>query len=260
MTNLSFSFFDLEYFLLILVRVSCFVFVAPFFSMNNTPRQVRIALSVFTSLLLYTTLTPDEGVVYDSVVSYAVIVGKEAVTGLLIGFAANICTAIVNFAGSIADMETGLSMVTLMDPANRTQSSVTGVYFQYVVMMMLIASGMYRYLLGALADSFLLIPVNGGALRGENLLSSIVMFLGDYITIGFRICLPVFCVILLLNVVLGVLAKVAPQLNMFAVGIQLKILIGMSVLFLTTGMLSGASSFIFNEIRKLTVSFVEGMM
>ena len=157
-------------------------------------------------------------------------------------------------------METVLSMVTLMDPANRTQSSVTGVYFQYVVMMMLIASGMYRYLLGALADSFLLIPVNGGALRGGNLLSSIVMFLGDYITIGFRICLPVFCVILLLNVVLGVLAKVAPQLNMFAVGIQLKILIGMSVLFLTTGMLSGASSFIFNEIRKLTVAFVEGMM
>ncbi len=260
MTNLSFSFFDLEYFLLILVRVSCFVFIAPFFSMNNTPRQVRIALSVFTSFLLYTTLTPAEGVVYDSVVSYAVIVGKEAVTGLLIGFAANVCTAIVNFAGSIADMETGLSMVTLMDPASRTQSSVTGVYFQYVVMMMLIASGMYRYLLGALADSFLLIPVNGGALRGENLLSSIVMFLGDYITIGFRICLPVFCVILLLNVVLGVLAKVAPQLNMFAVGIQLKILVGMSVLFLTTGLLSGASSFIFTEIKKLTVAFVEGMM
>lgn len=260
MVNLSFSFFDLEYFLLIFVRVSCFVFIAPFFSMNNTPRQVRIALSVFTSLLLYTTLTPTEGVVYDSVVSYAVIVGKEAVTGLLIGFAANICTAIVNFAGSIADMETGLSMVTLMDPTNRTQSSVTGVYFQYVVMMMLIASGMYRYLLGALADSFLLIPVNGGVLRGENLLSSIVMFLGDYITIGFRICLPVFCVILLLNVVLGVLAKVAPQLNMFAVGIQLKILIGMSVLYLTTGLLSGASSFIFNEIKKLTVAFVEGMM
>lgn len=260
MVNLSFSFFDLEYFLLIFVRVSCFVFIAPFFSMNNTPRQVRIALSVFTSLLLYTTLTPTEGVVYDSVVSYAVIVGKEAVTGLLIGFAANICTAIVNFAGSIADMETGLSMVTLMDPASRTQSSVTGVYFQYVVMMMLIASGMYRYLLGALADSFLLIPVNGGVFKGENLLSSIVMFLGDYITIGFRICLPVFCVILLLNVVLGVLAKVAPQLNMFAVGIQLKILIGMSVLYLTTGLLSGASSFIFNEIKKLTVAFVEGMM
>ncbi|MBO5166936.1 MAG: flagellar biosynthetic protein FliR [Lachnospiraceae bacterium] len=260
MISLSFSFLDLEYFLLILVRVSCFVFVAPFFSMNNTPKRVRIALSVFTAMLLYTTLTPAAGVVYDNVIEYAVIVAKEAITGLLIGFAAHICTAIVNFAGAIADMETGLSMLMLMDPTSKQQASVTGVYYQYVVMLMLILSGMYRYLLGALADSFLLIPVNGAAFKGDHLVSTMVQFLGDYITIGFRICLPVFCVMLLLNAVLGVLAKVAPQMNMFAVGIQLKVLVGFGILFLTTGMLSGVSSMIFNEIKQVTVSFVEGMM
>ncbi|MBQ7780778.1 MAG: flagellar biosynthetic protein FliR [Lachnospiraceae bacterium] len=260
MISLSFSFLDLEYFLLILVRVSCFVFVAPFFSMNNTPKRVRIALSVFTAMLLYTTLTPAAGVVYDNVIEYAVIVAKEAITGLLIGFAAHICTAIVNFAGAIADMETGLSMLMLMDPTSKQQASVTGVYYQYVVMLMLILSGMYRYLLGALADSFLLIPVNGAVFKGDHLVSTMVQFLGDYITIGFRICLPVFCVMLLLNAVLGVLAKVAPQMNMFAVGIQLKVLVGFGILFLTTGMLSGVSSMIFNEIKQVTVSFVEGMM
>lgn len=260
MISLSFSFLDLEYFLLILVRVSCFVFVAPFFSMNNTPKRVRIALSVFTAMLLYTTLTPAAGVVYDNVIEYAVIVAKEAITGLLIGFAAHICTAIVNFAGAIADMETGLSMLMLMDPTSKQQASVTGVYYQYVVMLMLILSGMYRYLLGALADSFLLIPINGAVFKGDHLVSTMVQFLGDYITIGFRICLPVFCVMLLLNAVLGVLAKVAPQMNMFAVGIQLKVLVGFGILFLTTGMLSGVSSMIFNEIKQVTVSFVEGMM
>lgn len=260
MISLSFSFLDLEYFLLILVRVSCFVFVAPFFSMNNTPARVRIALSVFTAMLLYTTLTPAAGVVYDNVIEYAIIVAKEAITGLLIGFAANICMAIVNFAGAIADMETGLSMLMLMDPTSKQQASVTGVYYQYVIMLMLILSGMYRYLLGALADSFLLIPVNGAVFKGDHLVSTMVQFLGDYITIGFRICLPVFCVMLLLNAVLGVLAKVAPQMNMFAVGIQLKVLVGFGILFLTTGMLSGVSSMIFNEIKQVTVSFVEGMM
>lgn len=260
MLELSFSFLDLEYFLLILVRVSCFVFIAPFFSMNNTPAPVRIAISFFTSLLLYTTLTPTDAVVYDTVVEYAVIVGKEAITGFLIGFSANICTAIVNFAGSIVDMETGLSMVTLMDPASRNQTSITGVFYQYVMFMMLIASGMYRYLLGALADSFLLIPVNGALFQGENLVAVMITFLADYITLGFRICLPVFCVILMLNAVLGVLAKVAPQLNMFAVGIQLKILVGLGVLFLSCGMLSGAASFVFTEIKRITVAFVEGMM
>ncbi|MDE6064240.1 MAG: flagellar biosynthetic protein FliR, partial [Lachnospiraceae bacterium] len=54
MISLSFSFLDLEFFLLILVRVSCFVFIAPFFSLGNTPARVRIALSVFTAMLLYT--------------------------------------------------------------------------------------------------------------------------------------------------------------------------------------------------------------
>ena len=106
MIHYSFSIYDLEYFLLILVRVSCFVFVAPFFSMRNTPARVRIGISFFTAILLYQALTPAEGIVYSTVTEYAVIVMKEAVVGLLIGFAANICTTIVNFAGSIADMET----------------------------------------------------------------------------------------------------------------------------------------------------------
>ncbi len=260
MLDLSFSFMDLEYFLLILVRVSCFVFIAPFFSMNNTPRMVRIAISFFTAMLLYSTLTPAQGIVYNTVEAYALIVVKEAVTGLIIGFSANICTAIVSFAGAVVDMETGLSMVTLMDPTSREQTSITGVLYQYVIMMMLLASGMYRYLLGALADSFLLVPINGALFKGENLVAAITTFLGDYITIGFRICLPVFCTMILLNAVLGVLAKVAPQLNMFAVGIQLKVLVGLGVLFLSCGMLSGAASFIFTEIKKVTVTFVEGMM
>lgn len=260
MISLSFSFLDLEYFLLILVRVSCFVFIAPFFSMNHTPARVRIAFSVFTAMLLYTTLTPTDAVVYGTVMEYAVIVVREAVTGLLIGFSANICMAIVNLAGAITDMEVGLSMVTLMDPATRQQSSVTGVLYQYVIMLMLIASGMYRYLFGALADSFLLIPVNGAVLKGENLTAAVLFFLSDYITIGFRICLPVFCTILLLNAVLGILAKVSPQLNMFSVGIQLKVLVGLCIMFLTSGLLSGAAGLVFQEIKKITVTFVEGMM
>lgn len=256
MVNYSFSIYDLEYFLLIFTRVSCFVFIAPFFSMKNTPAAVRIGISFFTAMLLYEALTPSDAVAYSSVMEYAVIVMKEALAGLLIGFAANICTAIVNFAGSIADMETGLSMVTLMDPTTRESSSITGVFYQYVLMMMMVATGMYRYLFGALADSFVLIPVNGAVFHGESLLNVILTFLSDYIIIGFRIVLPIFCCMLLLNAILGVLAKVSPQMNMFAVGIQLKILVGLSVLFFTAGMLPGVADFIFREMKQMIVSFV----
>ena len=260
MINLSFSYADLEYFLLILTRISCFVFVAPFFSMGNTPNQAKIALSFFTSLLLYQTLSPADAVVYDSVVGYAVIVIKEAVTGLLLGFSTTICTAIVNFAGHVVDMETGLSMVTIMDPTTNQSTSITGALYQYMVTMLLIATGMYRYLLGAVAQSFVVVPVNGAVFDRGSLLSTMMGFMTDYILIGFQICLPVFCVILLLNAVLGVLAKVSPQMNMFSVGIQLKILVGLSVLFFTITMLPDAADYIFIEMKKLTVSFVEGMI
>ena len=251
---------DLEYFLLILTRVSCFIFAAPFFSLNNTPRHVRVVLAVFTSLLLYQTLTPAPGVEYSTIAGYSAIVLKEAVTGLIVGLGTSMCSAIVNFAGHMVDMETGLSMVTLMDPATRESTSITGVFYQYVVMLMLIASGMYRYLFGALSDTFVLVPINGAIFKMDSLLVSVVKFLGDYIIIGFRICLPVFCVILMLNAILGVLAKVSPQLNMFAVGIQLKILVGLSVLLLSASMLPDAANFIFRQMKETITAIVGGMM
>ena len=86
MLDISFTYADLEYFLLILVRVSCFVYVAPFFSMSNVPRRVRIGFSIFFAYLLYLSLDRTE-VVYDSLLGYATIVMKEALTGFLIGWA-----------------------------------------------------------------------------------------------------------------------------------------------------------------------------
>ncbi len=259
MIEYAFSIYDLEYFLLILVRVSCFVFIAPFFSMNNTPANVRIVLSFFTSMLLYQALTPSEYIEYNSVLEYAIVVIREAIVGLLIGFAANICTSIVNFAGSIADMETGLSMVTLWDPTTKENTSITGVLYQYVLMLLMIATGMYRYLFGALADTYKLIPVNGAVFHSERLVNSILEFMTDYVIIGFRIVLPIFCTILMLNAILGILAKVSPQMNMFAIGIELKILVGLAVLFFTVSMMPGVADFIFEEMKKMIVSFVGAM-
>ena len=260
MINYSFSIYDLEYFLLILTRISCFVFIAPFFSMNKTPRTLRVGLSFFTSLLLYQALTPAEGVAYSTLLEYALMVIKEALTGLLIGFSATICTSIVNFAGSIADMEIGLSMVTLMDPATRQQTTITSTLYQNLIMLILIISGMYQYIIGALAESYELIPVYGAHMNAEKLLNAAIVFMAEYITIGFRICLPIFAAILMLNAVLGILAKVAPQMNMFAVGLQLKIFVGLGIIFLTLFLLPTVADIIFTEARKMTVAFVEAMM
>lgn len=260
MIDYSFSLLSLEYFLLIFVRITMFIYIAPFFGMKGVPNQVKIGLGFFISLFVYQLGLSHPVIAYETVWGYAVIVMKEALTGLLIGFSTSICTSILAFAGRIIDMETGLSMANLVDPTTKEMSSISGVFYQYMIMLMLIISGMYRYILTALMETFTLIPVNGAVFRPDGLLDAMIRFMGDYILIGFRICLPVFAVMLLLNAVLGILAKVSPQMNMFAVGMQLKVLVGLCVLFFTTGMIPGISDMIFTEMKKMMVSFVKTMM
>lgn len=258
MIDYNFSYGDLELFLLIFVRVASFVYIAPFFSMSNTPSRVRVGLAFFISVLLYQT-GPEQEVVYDTLIGYTIIVMKEVVTGFLIGFGANLCTAVVSFAGQIADMEMGLSMASLFDPATKQQTTITGVYYNYMVLLLLMISGMHRYLLKALAETYELIPINGAVFHDDALLQALITFMGDYIIVGFRICLPIFAVMIILNAVLGILAKVSPQLNMFAVGIQLKVLVGFCVLFVTTAMLPDAAGFIYEQMKRMVVSFVRVM-
>ena len=84
-------------------------------------------------------------------------------------------------------------------------------------------------------------------------------YLADTFVIAFRIMLPIFACIMILNSILGIMAKVSPQMNMFAVGMQLKVLTGLLVLLVTVKLLPSIANFIFMEMRKIMVLFVEGM-
>lgn len=260
MVDLSFPVQELEYFLLVFARIATFVFAAPFFSQKGVPNTVKIGLSVFIAYVMYAFIQPHVYPEYSSVFGYSVIVMKEVAVGLFLGAGAQLCTSIVLFAGRIIDMEIGLSMSNVFDPTTNQQASITGLLLQYGTTLILYVTGLHRYLLKALMETFTLIPVGGAVFDNEALLATVIEFLGDYIIIGFRICLPVFASITLMNIVLGLLAKLAPQMNMFSVGIQLKLLAGLSVLFLTIGMLPNICDFISTQIQQMLVAIVEGMM
>lgn len=260
MISISFPMEELEYFLLIMTRITCFVMVAPFFSIGNVPARVKIGLGFFISLLIYYATMPHVYPEYATVIEMVMLILREAMTGLLIGFAAEMCARIVMFSGHVIDMEMGLAMSNQFDPLTKENTTVTGILYNNMLMLLMVISGMYRYFVNALAETFQLIPVGGAVFNMDKLLESFVQFLGDFMLIGMRIALPVFCTIMLLNAVLGILAKVAPQMNMFAVGIQLKVFTGLSVLFVTIGLLPNASDLIFVQMKKMIVAFVGGMM
>ena len=196
---------------------------------------------------------------YQGVIGYGIAVLKEGITGLLIGFAASICSSIVVFAGSAIDMDIGLSMAQTFNTDMSTQTTATGNLYYYLVFAMLIATNMHHYILRAVCDSFYVVPIGGAQFEWDSLLLSMTTYMTDLFVIGFRIFLPIFAVIMIMNCVLGVMAKVAPQMNMFSIGIQLKILVGFVVLFLMIFLFPSVAGMVFDEIKKMVVLFIEGM-
>ncbi|WP_022763839.1 flagellar biosynthetic protein FliR [Butyrivibrio sp. XPD2006] len=258
MINHTFSYGDFEVYLLIVMRIMSFIFVCPFFGGRQTPNLVKIGYGLLLSVLLYGAV-PFYPPNYNTVAGYTVIVLKEVMVGLLIGFAVTLCQQIASFAGSVVDMQIGLSMVSMMDPATSQQVTITGSLYSQYLTIALIITGMYQYILRALVDSFTLIPINGAVINTDRMLNTMLNFMKDYIVIGFRICLPIFIITFITNVILGVLAKVSPQMNMFSVGIQIKIVVGLAIMFITVTMLSDASNFIYINMKEMIQQFVYSM-
>ncbi len=129
---------ELELLLLFIVRITCFLYAAPLFGMNSVPNQFKIGLGLGLSYLLYLATMPHTPIVYGTVLEYTTIILKEAIVGRLIGWAANVCSSIVFFAGRMIDMEIGFAMVNAIDPTTKENATISGFYYQYMVMLLLI--------------------------------------------------------------------------------------------------------------------------
>lgn len=255
--EITFSQANLEYYLLILVRMASFVYISPFFGQNNVPQRVKLGLSLFLAFIVYSIL-PKETLEYTTTLGYAELVVRESIAGLLIGFSAYICNTIILFAGKLIDMQIGLAMANLFDPITRTQVSVTGNMYQYILLLLLIATGMYSFLLSAIVDSYSIIEI-GGMHITQTLYENMMGFMVDYFVIGFRINLPIFAIILILDCAMGIMTKVASQIHMFSVGMQIKILGGFLILFLTVFLLPDIANFIFVNMQDMVIATIRGM-
>lgn len=254
---MSFTIEYLEYILLVFIRVTAIVFVTPFFGATEIPRRLKAIIAFFFTLIIMNTIDYT-AVQYETTLGYASLVLKEAITGILIGLGSRLCLYILNFSGHMVDMEIGFSMVQEMDPTTNVNSTVTANLYSYAFMLFFLVSDMHYFIVDALFDSYKLIPI-GEASFHANLYNIMLSYIVSFFVIGFRIILPIFCCILVINIILGILAKIAPQMNMFVVGMQLKVMVGLFLLFITFQLFAGVADFLFEEMHTLTNNFIQSM-
>lgn len=254
---MTFTIADFEIFLLILVRMSGFIYTAPLFSLKNVPVRVKAGFSIFLSIILFYTIPLSEAE-YIGVIGFAILVLKEAIAGTLMGLFSNIAYHILAFAGQIMDMEIGFSMINQLDPITNIQTTITSNLYGNLILLMMIVTNLHHHFLKAVVDSYQVIGL-GQAVFPSNMYRLMVRFIVDYFIIAMRIVLPIFAAILVVNTILGVLAKVAPQMNMFVIGMQLKIFVGLIVLYLIIGLTPSVADFIFNEMMEMLRAIIEVM-
>lgn len=217
-------------FLLIFCRIASFFVVAPVFSSRNVPSTFKIGLSFFVALLAFSGLGA-QPVPMDSL--YIISIIKEILVGLFLGFIGYLFFTVVQIAGSFIDMQMGLSMANIYDPMTGVSSPITGNLKFMVAILLFLAFNGHHLLLQAIVDSYQWIPLQNDAfarLYGGDMSEFMVRTFTDTFSLAFKMAAPLVAALFLTDVGLGILARTAPQFNIFVIGVPLKIIVGLILL------------------------------
>ncbi|MEA4849754.1 MAG: flagellar biosynthetic protein FliR [Clostridiaceae bacterium] len=216
--------------LLVFVRMSSLFVITPVFGRRELPAYFKIGLAFFCSYILVP-LLGDVHVEYSSLLSFSVIIAREFLVGIIIGFASFLVFSALYVAGQIIDMQVGFGMINVLDPTMNTQVPLIGNFMYIITTILFLAIDGHHILLAALYKSYSILPINGFAFT-EAMVNNITVIFAEVFVIGFKISIPVIAAALLAEVALGVLSRTVPQMNVFIVGIPLKIGIGLLTLYI----------------------------
>lgn len=242
-----------ELFLLVFVRISGIFLFSPLFGSQNIPNIFKLGFSFIFSLLL----TLNLGVNYFGQLdeNFVILIIKELIIGIMIGYISYVFFSVFYILGQIVDMEIGFGMVNVIDPQNKVQIPVMGNFYYILAFLLFLLINGHHLLIKALVDSYKYIPI-GELIISEAIISQLVNILSKTFSLGFKIASPIVIVILLVDILLGVLSRTIPQMNVFVVGMPLKIIVGMLIIVFTLPIFNILSGHIFKDMFKEIYTFL----
>lgn len=247
---LSFDYWAQAYFLFLLLvaRLSGFLTVAPFFGSRN----IQPSLRFFLALLLGLTFVPLFPVARfpapPDLVSSALLLLREVILGLVLGYAAGVVFSAFTVAGQILDLQVGFGIVNVFDPQSGVQVPLLGNLLYLLALIILLSIDGHHLLLQALWASWQAVPP-AGAWNAPHLLWQIVRATTVMFVAGIEIAAPVLVALFLADLALGVVARTMPQLNIFVVGLPLKSVLGLGLLALSLPTLGALVRVLLTEVQ-----------
>lgn len=232
---MTFELADVTFYLLVFVRLAACFMMNPIFSRSSLPSMARMGI-VMLMVFIVAPNVGNAGLEALTTIELVALVVKEALIGAILGYVIQIFMYMLAFAGDMADMAFGLAMAKVMNPATEVQSGASGSIFTYLFILLLFATNGHLVMIRAFVYTFECIPL-ASFVNIVSLYQFIVTTFISAFNLAIRLFLPYVACEIVLEITLGILMKMIPQIHVFVINIQLKIILGIFILLMLCGSL-----------------------
>ena len=226
-------------FTLVLGRVGGLVMTAPIFGTQAAPMRFRALLAVSITLLVTPLLAMNPPTDMTNLLVYAKYMGSEVLIGVLLGFGVTLLLSGIQVTGQIVSQLSGTALADVFDPSIESNVSVFSQLFYFLTLAMFALLGGHRLVMDALLDTYSWLPP-GGATLGGTYVETLTALLGQSFLLGIRAAAPAMTALLLATLVLGLVGRTMPQINVLAVGFSVNALLTLGCLLLSVGAITWA--------------------
>lgn len=234
------------------IRISTFLSVCKVLFPQGTPNTFKVLFS----LMLSTMVSINLGLNIEVDNMYILIVYSimEVLNGFFLGYVTYLALNIVQIAGSLIDNQMGLNMASIYDPATGSQLTLMQRLFYWVAIVLLFVTNGHHLLLNSIFQSFELIPI--GTLPIVDNFKYVLKLFIEYFALGFQIALPIVLTLIMAELILGLISRSVPQLNVMLIGMPLKLLIGAIIILISSPLLLNQLQKIISNLPKVLNGYI----
>ncbi len=222
---------ETDRFLVLSARFSGLIF-APVFNAKNLPSVWKIFLIIILSFFAWGMGTSQAYVTPENTVAYMLVLASEITLGFLMALVMQFVFAAIQLAGEIIDIQMGLGIMNVLDPLSGLQTPLVGNFKFILAMLVYLQVDGHHLFIQAIMDSYRLIPIGHLAFPGV-MQSYLLSLFGGIFVIALKLCMPVIGSLLVTDIILGIMSRTIPQMNVFMVGMPTKILLGFGIMLAT---------------------------
>jgi flagellar biosynthetic protein FliR len=231
------------------VRIGSMFLAAPVIGSRSVPIRIRVILALVLSWMILPLLPPVPEIEPLSI-GGMLITAQQVGIGLAMGFLMQLAFSAAVMVGQTIAMSMGLGFASVIDPGNGVQVPVVSQVFMILTTLLFLALDGHLLMIASLIQSFHSMPI-GLSLWSPDMLTDVLGFTGHIFLMALLMALPVLVSVLIVNISMGIVTRAAPQLNIFAVGFPITIMVGMVVMLLSLGMFQARAITLFEDTFEL---------